>query len=335
MSSLNSSRELSNHMDLFPVLDSVASVVSQSRLVKFHPERLQPAVAEWGHLLETHAAWHHPCHYFDGSEETVRWIFVLDLLNHCFWPDVGSPVWTVSYQGESWSGYWGLAAALKNAIEQGYPITAADYLETITAEDLRDIFAGEGEIPLFAQRLANLREAGAVLRSRFDGEIVRFVDAARGSAVQAVRAVVEAFPSFRDEACYRGMTVYFWKRAQIFVADLYHAFAGRGWGAFRDVERLTAFADYKLPQVLRQLGVIAYHPDLARRVDQMELLQAGSEEEVEIRAATIWAVEALREAFQQAGIAAISMQVDQWLWRLGQLEAFRDRPYHRCRTIFY
>ena len=326
MSSLDDPQELSNDTDLFPVLDSVESVVSQSQWVRFHPEPLKPAVAEWGHLLEPHCAWQHPCHFFDGSEETVRWIFVLDLLNHCFWPDVGSPVWTVNYQGESWSGYWGLAAALKNAIEQGH---------SITAEDLRGIFAGEGEIPLFAQRLANLREAGAVLRSRFDGEIVRLVDAARGSAVHAVRAVVEAFPSFRDEACHRGMTVYFWKRAQIFVADLYQAFAGKDWGAFRDVERLTAFADYKLPQVLRQLGVIAYHPDLARRVDQMELLPAGSEEEVEIRATTIWAVEALREAFQEAGIAAISMQVDQWLWRLGQLEAFRDRPYHRCRTIFY
>jgi hypothetical protein len=129
--------------------------------------------------------------------------------------------------------------------------------------------------------------------------------------------------------------VYFWKRAQIFVADLYHAFAGKGWGAFKDVERLTAFADYKLPQVLRQLGVITYHPELARRIDQRELLPAGSEEEVEIRATIIWAVEALREAFQQAGTAAVSMHVDQWLWRLGQLEAFRGRPYHRCRTIFY
>jgi hypothetical protein len=335
MPSLDTSSAFSDDTDLFPVLESVETVVSQSRLVRFHPERLQPAVTAWGHLLETHAAWHHPCHYFDGSEETVRWIFVLDVLNHCFWPNVGSPVWTVSYQGEAWSGYWGLAASLKRAMELGYPITTVDYLETITAEDLRDIFAGEGEIPLFAERLANLREAGAVLRARFDGDIIRLVDAAQGSAVQAVRAVVEVFPSFRDEAGYRGRTVYFWKRAQIFVADLYHAFAGMDRGAFRDMERLTAFADYKLPQVLRQLGVITYHPELARRIDQRELLPAGSEEEVEIRATTIWAVEALRAAFQQAGTPALSMHVDQWLWHLGQLEAFRDRPYHRCRTIFY
>ncbi len=147
--------------------------------------------------------------------------------------------------------------------------------------------------------------------------------------------LVAAFPSFRDEAVYHGQTVYFWKRAQIFVADLYHAFAGKAWGGFSDLDQLTAFADYKLPQVLRHLGVISYHPDLELRIDQREHLPAGSEEEVEIRAATIWAVEALRETFHQAGISTYSMDVDQWLWRLGQIETFRGQPYHRCRTIFY
>ena len=41
------------------------------------------------------------------------------------------------------------------------------------------------------------------------------------------------------------------------------------------MERLTAFADYKLPQVLRELGIISYHPELAARIDAMEYLQAG------------------------------------------------------------
>lgn len=324
-----------NDSNRLPVLTSIEAVVSQSRMVAFHPERLQSAVTHWGHLLEAPAGWHHPCHFFDGSEETVRWIFVLDVLNHSFWPDVGSPVWTVTYQGESWSGYWGLAASLKRGLEQGYPITQSHYLATIAENDLLAIFAGEGEIPLFAERLANLREAGSILESRFDGDVVQLVGAAEGSGVRTVLEVVAAFPSFRDEACYRGRAIHFWKRAQIFVADLYHAFSGEGWGAFFDIDRLTAFADYKLPQVLRRLGVISYHPDLAQRIDQREFLQSGSEEEVEIRAATIWAVEALRSTFQHGGITAHSMHIDQWLWRLGQLEPFRGTPYHRCRTIFY
>ena len=318
-----------------PVLDSVQAVVANSRQVVFHSQNLSPSIRQWGHLLDAPSVWDHPCHFFDGTAETVRWIFVLDLLNHCFWPDEGCPVWTVAFQGQNWSGYWGLAAALKRTMELRYPLTDPSYLATIPADDLREIFAGDGEIPLLAERLANLREAGQVLQDRLHGDIVHLVEQARGSAIQLVFQVVTYFPSFRDEARYRGKPVTFWKRAQIFVADLFHAFSGKAWGAFDDLDQLTAFADYKLPQVLRHLGVIAYCPDLERRVDQRELLRPGSEEEVEIRAATIHAVEALCQGFRQFGIHTTSMAVDQWLWRLGQMEAFRTKPYHRCRTIFY
>jgi hypothetical protein len=318
-----------------PVLQSIQPVISRFRWVNFHPERLDGAVASWGYLLENRSNWAHPCHFLDDPEETVRWIFVLDVLNHCFWADPGQPVWTVSYRGKSFSGYWGLAACLKRAMEQRFPITSAAYLARIPEHDLRGIFAGEGEIPMFAERLTNLREAGRVLQAHWQADIVHLVHAARESAVRTAALVVDSFPSFRDEAAYEGSTVAFWKRAQIFAADLYHAFSGKGWGAFPDIDRLTAFADYKLPQVLRHLGVLSYRDELAAQIDRRAELRAGSEEEVEIRAMTVWAVEALRIAFLNAGRRVTSMQIDNWLWQLGQLDAFRTKPYHRCRTIFY
>jgi hypothetical protein len=129
--------------------------------------------------------------------------------------------------------------------------------------------------------------------------------------------------------------VFFWKRAQIFVSDIHSAFRGRSWGELHDVSVLTAFADYKLPQVLREFGVISYRPELAHRIDNLHHLPSGGEEEVEIRAMTVWAVEKIREAFLSMGKKVRSSQVDNWLWQLGQHEPFRKRPYHRCRTIYY
>ncbi|HAA05676.1 MAG TPA: hypothetical protein DCE18_20245, partial [Syntrophobacteraceae bacterium] len=35
------------------------------------------------------------------------------------------------------------------------------------------------------------------------------------------------------------------------------------------------------------------------------------------------------------GIHTSDMAIDQWLWQLGQMEEFRAKPYHRCRTLFY
>jgi hypothetical protein len=279
--------------------------------------------------------WLHPCHYYDGTAETVRWIFVLDTLNHCFWPEKGEVTWTVTYDGKRYSGYWGLAAALKRAFEDGIPITSAEYLAGIRGADLELMFAGDGDIPLFDERLRNLREAGRAIISLWDGDIVHLLESCGGSAVRAVRTVVGSFPSFRDEAVYKGEKVCFWKRAQIFVSDVHAAFNGTGPGSFTDIDRLTAFADYKLPQVLRKLEIISYDPFLAERIDMLHSLEAGCEEEVEIRAATICAVEALRDGFRRAGLPVNSARVDNWLWRLGQIEGFRGKPYHRCRTIFY
>jgi hypothetical protein len=320
----------------FPVLASVERVVGQSRSVIFNAERIGPAIRSWGHTVKPLQTWDHPCHFFDDSEESVRWIFTLDILNHCFWPDPGEPVWTVIYDGQAYSGYWGLAAGLKKAYEQGFPITNPGFLARLSETELGEIFSGQGRIPMFEERLAGLREAGAIILSRFGGDIMSLFNSESGSsAVSLVKQVVTHFPGFRDEALYGGQRVCFWKRAQILVSDVFTAFGGRRWGAFKDIGCLTAFADYKLPQVLRELGIISYVPDLAARVDAMEDLQSGSKEEVEIRAMTIWAVEELKKAFAERGRTITSAQVDNWLWQLGQEDAFRQHPFHRCRTIFY
>jgi hypothetical protein len=55
------------------------------------------------------------------------------------------------------------------------------------------------------------------------------------------------------------------------------------------------FADYVVPAVLRHWGILEYSSALAASVDGQSEIAAGSEEEVEIRACTITAVEQLRE----------------------------------------
>lgn len=320
---------------VFPVLDSVADVVARCGLVHLQPEYLRPAVVQWGHLLWKNADWEHPCHFFDGTENTARWIFVLDVLNHCFWPDKGEDPWTRHHAGSDYSGYYGLAGALRAAMESKVPITDSRFLSRITRSELEELLGGKGVMPLCEERARNLRETGEVLLSRWSGDIVNLIEDARGSAVEVVLKIVSSFQSFRDEAVYKGFPVFFWKRAQLFVSDLHAAFGGKGLGRFRDMERLTAFADYKLPQVLRSLRVLTYDHGLESKIDGLEILAPASPEEVEVRAMAIWAVEALKTAFRDEGIHATSTQIDGWLWRLGQLEPFRRKPYHRCRTIFY
>lgn len=318
-----------------PVLDSAAFVVSRAKRVSFHPQAVPAAVENWGASIHVDLSWNHPCHITCNSVDAVQWFFVLDVLNHCFWPDVGSHPWTVDYNGESYSGYWGLAASLKKAMEKGVPVIAAGYLASISEDDAHGIFHGRGVIPMLGERVANLREAGRVLLSRWSGRIIHLLDAAHRNVLELVPLIVNSFPSFRDEALYEGRRVYFWKRAQLFASDIHHACSGTEWGALHNVNELTAFADYKLPQVLRELGILQYDNMLERQVSKRRDIVSQSREEIEIRAATIWAVEQLKEEFHRQGHTVNSARVDNWLWSLGQLDTFRSEPYHRCRTIYY
>ena len=59
-----------------------------------------------------------------------------------------------------------------------------------------------------------------------------------------------------------GTPVSFLKRAQILAADLSAYFHRTGLGHFTDMDHLTMFADYRVPQMLAHLGAIEYSPAL-------------------------------------------------------------------------
>ena len=159
-----------------------------------------------------------------------------------------------------------------------------------------------------------------------------------------------------------------WKRAQILVAEIWAAFypaspndphplfpGPRG----PEIRRLTMFADYRVPQILHHLCILTYPPSLLRKLHSHVLLSSGSREEVSLRAASIIAVERLREEIlrlieeeggdselaSNAGVVS-SVLIDFYLWDLAKkVEAGEERiegietaqmvPTHRIRSIWY
>ncbi len=320
---------------MWEVLKTAKAVSRKSLQVLIEDEALEQFCRDWMQERAGVPAWDVQCHSFDNSEDTVFYLLVLDSLNFCFWPPSGHAKWEIEYKSKRYSGYYALAAAVKRAIESGVPINRADYLAELSFDQLLQLLGGRGELQLLKPRLRVLQELGQVLLKDYGGKAHKLVEDAGGSAIAFVRLVSEKLSSFRDVAAYQGMEVFFYKRAQILASDLYGAFKGKGFGAFSDIGDLTAFADYKLPQVLRHVGILRYGESLARRVDQQIYVEAGSPEEVEIRANTILAVELIRQELDKAGRRLRAFEIDWMLWNLGQQDKFRAKPYHRTLTIFY
>ncbi|HEY3080682.1 MAG TPA: queuosine salvage family protein [Chloroflexota bacterium] len=316
--------------DSLGVLGTCRLVAEKSRYVRVDEAAVESLVPGLARRVRP-PAWQQRYHWVDGTEKTANWLLVLDALNFSFW---GEPRWRVEHQGEVLDGYVALAAALTRAVEAGRPIWDARYLSALTIDELGQILAGQNVIPLLDRRLEHLHELGDVLQTEYGGWFARAVESCHGSAARLVQLVVSDFLSFDDIADFKGQEVRFYKRAQLLVSDLYGAFGGEGWGRFTDLDQLTLFADYKLPQILRHMGVLTYLTSLAEKVDNRFLLPPLSREEVEIRANTVWAGELLRRELARRGADLRAFELDWWLWNESQ--SFPNMaPYHLCRTVYY
>eukprot|EP01133_Synstelium_polycarpum_P001522 gene1522-1778_t len=261
-----------------------------------------------------------PQHETYLSELTAKYIIVLDALNHCFWPDN-----TLEYHH--------LASGLKRALQADPQVFDADRLLLVTPATLASWIGRD--MPNAEERCRLLQEVGRALQLHFNGSIRNLILSAKRSAASLVDIITMYFWGFRDTTVYKGRHIYLYKRAQIFVGDLWGAYEGKGLGRFDDIDRLTMFADYRVPQILRQMGVLEYSKELGDMVDGNIEIPVGSEMEVEIRAVTVQAVEKMRDHFNRNNCNLLALEVDWMLWGKGEAMLAELPPHHKTFTIFY
>lgn len=92
------------------------------------------------------------------------------------------------------------------------------------------------------------------------------------------------FSCFRDEVSFENRkSVRLLKRAQILVADLWACFNGVEYGEFYDIDKITIFADYRIPQVLNSMGCLWYGPGLENAIRAQNVIESGSSWEIQLR----------------------------------------------------
>ncbi|KAL1673087.1 hypothetical protein EV122DRAFT_223442 [Schizophyllum commune] len=252
-----------------PVIAGCEYVYENTDLVRVDEDGVQ-AAAEYIHhkmLSESYSprTWRsHPLHIIPDDTRPLHdpanvrvldWIFLISSLNFSFWSErEGTNArYGVEWQ-ESWmetkpkvfTGYWSLVAALNRALSEGIPIIDPKFYadekacpDELIAHVFRRAPQSEEDIPLLQERVQIMRENGRILCEKFGGSFAGFIDAfhirtkGQGTALDLVKMVTEAFPSFRDETVFEGRRVCIWKRAQILVAELWAAFfpdvSSEGW----------------------------------------------------------------------------------------------------------
>lgn len=313
------------------VLESTSQVMRRARHVSIDAA----AVAAWANNARAES--------FDWSNsdawtalpgersKLANFVLMTDALNFCFWSD--RPIRT-TWNGRSYHRYEAMLYALIAAARDDARWFDARFWRDLDRSTLEKALAVEGDLLMIDERAAVARETAQTLIDRFDGQFSIAADSVNGQAWPLAVLLMTNFDSFRDVATHDGQPVFFLKRAQICALNLSQAWSAHQAGLIEGLETLTAFADYRVPQALQHLGILRVHPDLGARIDAREELPPGSTEEVEIRAATVQAVEAMRAALVAAGRACPAWRIDCHLWRLGRSPEVRVE-HHRTRTVYY
>jgi hypothetical protein len=251
----------------------------------------------------------------------MDFIFLTAAINFAFTDFDSHVVFQTTRDGATYSDSDAMMACLKRAYEGGKPILSGSYLSGVTRAELADLFRGNIEMPMLDERLAIFHEIGRALDESYGGRFHRFVRDAPplvyGEGGGLLERVVATFPSFRDESVYRGARVVFAKRVQLLLWQLHARFRTSGFFALEDPERLTIFADYIVPVALRELGITSYSEPLERAIGERRLVPHDSDEEIEIRALSIWACHLLTEAVNRRRPAerhVIDAVIDGRLW---------------------
>ncbi|HOK35431.1 MAG TPA: queuosine salvage family protein [Candidatus Pacearchaeota archaeon] len=314
-----------------PVRETTKIIVKEAKKVKIN----QKKVEEFAEKIKDSKipSWPKKMHLWTRDENSLlTYLIILDSLNFCFWSK--KEKWGIYYKNNFYEGYFGWSLALKKFFLKNPEKANFEYFSNIGFNQFLEILKGKGELELIRKRYQILKSVSKKFLEKYQGNPSCFISLANNSAAKLVFEIYKNIPFFQDEAMYDNFKVYFLKRAQILVADIWGAFEGKGIGCFKDMDFLTAFADYKLPQILNHFEILEYSSDLQNKIQKRKIIPAFSKEEIEIRAATVQAVEEIRKSLIKRGKNLFSFQIDWLLWNKSQRLKMKN-PHHLTKTIFY
>ncbi len=256
-------------------------------------------------------------YYFDDWELFANQQAYANAANACFWkvnpddPEKGTTDrWT--YREAEWGrlpGFLAWHTLIKDMMEavmseEGKGLKdVAEYFENLTPEMFREFIKGHDDTPdldlqLIEERVENLNEMGKVIGEKYDGDFVNFLEEQDYVAGKIVTALAETFPESygRDSYELEGRGKLYLQKRNVLLDIILHQGASHKENArpIKYMNGIPIASDYVIPKVLRNLGILKYSEELARKVDQDIIMDEDSDEILAIRAGALLAADKLQ-----------------------------------------
>lgn len=305
------------------IKNSCKYVVENSEHIKIDYSKLDDFIANIDCNNLKNWLLYNPYNLLDLDIETlVNFLLVFESIDYSFW---GQPKWTIETEDGLKDGS---DALLYDMLKYAKKLGNATFND-VSFNEFRNILKGNIEIPFLEERYKTISEINEIVNKKMSGNFYKYIKNIT-SDTELFNLIINNFESFKDERIYDGKVIYFYKLAQLLTSDILHL--------REEIEKITVdysnligCADYKIPQVLRALGITEYDKDLSYMVDNKKEIEISSKYEVEIRASQIFVLGYIKNRLNSFK----SVDINDFLFNYSKKLKNIVKPYHLCRNKNY
>ncbi len=306
------------------IIKSCKFVSNNSKSVKINETRLNEFIKRIEKVETKHWLSFSPYNLLDLSTETIiNFLLVYESIDFSFW---GNPKWTIDTNDGKEDGSIALLYAILKYVKDK---NTTDF-SNITKEEFRKILKGNTEIPLFEERYKIITSVSRIVNEKMNGNFYEFIKNIN-TDTELFDIIVNYFQNFKDERIYEDEDIHFYKLAQLLTSDILHIRELKEKIRV-DYSHLIGCADYKIPQVMRGLGILEYSDELSYIIDNRKEIEVNSEYEIEIRANMIIVIDLIKKKLDNK---VFSIDINDYIWSQGKNKNVELKPYHLTRNTNY
>ena len=263
-----------------------------------------------------------------NEKEFIISSFICQSMNFCFW---GSKDWKVEFRGNTYMGSEALFYSVLKGINMCPNFLDLENLKKINKPKFQQFLYSNGNLPkLFSKRFKLFKETINIICQKKDSFFEELFSARTDEEI--VEYIIKNFKHFDDKSKFMGKTIHFNKRAILLTNDLFRM-SKTIRNNIKSINNLTGGADYSVPRVLQEKGILKYNDELLEIIKKEKRIKHNNQMEIEIRANTLLALELIKERiYIKKNINIETIELDNIIWNSRNNT---KTPPHHTKTIFY
>ena len=304
------------------IVESSKMVMNCSRYVKIDYEVLDKFIEENEFGEMKHWLSDNPYGLLDFDVSTIiNFLLYFEVIDYSFW---GEPKWTIETSEGMKDGSDALMYSMIKHVNTCGKVNFGD----MELDEFAYILKGNVDIPLLSIRYDTMIDIKKIVDYQMNGDFYNYIKNIRDDR-ELFELIISKFNRFKDQRIYNGKRVYFYKLAQLLVSDILHI-REKLEGIDVDYSHLVGCADYKIPQIMRGLGITKYNEELSNLVDNRQRIGVSSKFEVEIRASVIVVLDYISKKLYNTK----TIDINDYFF-LASKKVKVKKPYHLTRNPNY